>query len=429
MRRLLKVLVLCIIIALISSTFSACAISGLGDGAKVKIRFAYNWTGEDSKASVFEPMLKKFQQDNPNIELVLEATPAMDHETKIKTDAAANNLPDSFNYWFFGYVRPLIDAGKLADLTDLATKDADLKDRFYDASYGGITVDDKIYGIPAESFFDALFVNTDIMKKYGLSIPKTFDDLKNASKVLKENGIIPIAEAGKGADPSMLFLNAFIGQAGGPTAVDDVMNKGDVSCIEKGAKYYQELVKLGAFPEGVNGLSNDEKMALFNEEKAAMMFDGSWMFGAIKPELNSKVDFAPLPLTPDAKVDASAISSGVVMYYVVSSQTAKNRGKMDAVEKLIKYLTTPEANLEMLEKASIPPCAKVTINESKLSPVMAKAMKLRVNSKQASPIPQDYFPPEVSQKLIAETQAQAEGIKTPKEYADFIKQALKEAKE
>jgi raffinose/stachyose/melibiose transport system substrate-binding protein len=392
---------------------------------KVKIRFAYNWTGTDSKAPIFEASLKKFQDENPDIELTLEATPGMDHQTKIKTDSAAGNIPEAFNYWGTGYLEPLVKAGLIADLSDLLKNDADLKDRFLEGGFTDFTFDGKVYGVPAESYFAALYLNSDLFKKFNLEYPKTFDDLKNVVKTFKANGIIPIAEGGKGGDPSALLASAFIYEMGGATVVDDIMNKGDYTSVSKSYASLQELVKLGAFQEGINAASQDEKMALFNDEKAAMIYDGSWMLGAVKPELASKVDFTPFPTLPGGKADPSGLVAGVAMCYSISADAFKDEAKKDAVLKLVKYISSPEANKEMLEKASIPPSVKITVDESKLSPIMAKAAKLRLAATEAVPAPTSYFPAALNEKLVTHLQAQFEALETPQAYVDVLAEGLK----
>lgn len=391
---------------------------------KVKIRFAHNWTGTDAKQPVFEPFLQKFQGENPDITLELEATPGMDHQTKIKTDAAANNLPDAFTYWTAAQFKPLVDAGIIADLTDLQANDADLKDRFLSGTLDALTFDNKVYGLPAESYFDAMFINKEIFDKYNLSIPKTFDDLLADTKVLKANGIIPLAEAGKGADPSAMLFAEFMGKAYGPTMSDDIKKK-DFAPAIVACKHLQELVKLGSFPNGVNAMNQDEKMALYNQGKAAMLYDGSWMFGAIAPDVAAKSEVIAFPAFSDGKADPASTVGGTAMGYVANAASFKDAGKKEAIIKLFKALTGPELNSALLEKCSIPPSTKFDVDPSKLSPLMTKAIDMRTNIKEIMSFFGDEIPTDSFERYVTETQAQFEALKTPEDYAKFMSEVLK----
>ena len=436
----LKVLSFCLIFALMGSLLSACgakqepadvkdtqssdAVQTQPD-EKVAIRFAHCYGQQDPKFPLYEEFIKDFQVKNPNISVTVESSPGMDHATKIKTDLAGNNTPDLFNYWSLGWLTPVINSNQVADLTDTINSDPELKDRFLEGAYECGLFDGKMYGIPAEAFFCELFVNSELFKKYNLTYPKTYDELKNVITVFKSNNIIPFAEAGKGGDPAENTLSGFLYKVGGKSLNDDVIKNGDFSSVIKGCTYFQELVKLGAFPEGVNGMNGDEKMALFNDEKAAMMYDGSWMIGAVKPEIASKIDFIPLPNMPESKADPSGLTGGIGLSYLISTNAAKDELKKAAVIKLIKYLTSDEAIKILLEKTANPPIVKLDLSTVNITPLMAKALKVRFDAKEMAFQLHDAVPANVLDKFLLETQAQIEALRTPESFADAIKEELK----
>ena len=51
----------------------------------------------------------------------------------------------------------------------------------------GAKIDGKQYGIPFNKSTEMLFYNADLLKEYGVEVPKTLEELKEASKTIYEN--------------------------------------------------------------------------------------------------------------------------------------------------------------------------------------------------------------------------------------------------
>lgn len=106
--------------------------SAPAEGKKITLRFAYNWTGADPKASYFESKLKEYQAKHPEIEFKFEATPGEEHRTKIKVDTTAGNLPDIFTYWLGPVnLKPLVDANEILDMDEYLKKSKSIKKEQY----------------------------------------------------------------------------------------------------------------------------------------------------------------------------------------------------------------------------------------------------------------------------------------------------------
>lgn len=108
----------------------------------------------------------------------------------------------------FGDVPALLAEGLLADVTD-HVKPAESK--FAPAALPGAQVQGKYYGIPTGSGPTFMMINRAVYDKYGVPVPKTWDDVIAAGKALKPHGVQVMNLAGE--DPSML-VNLLI-QAGG----------------------------------------------------------------------------------------------------------------------------------------------------------------------------------------------------------------------
>jgi multiple sugar transport system substrate-binding protein len=108
----------------------------------------------------------------------------------------------------FGDVPALLAEGLLGEVTDYV-KPAESK--FAAAALPGAQVQGKYYGIPTGSGPTFMMINRAVYDKYGVPVPKTWDDVIAAGKALKPHGAQVMNLAGE--DPSTL-VNLVI-QAGG----------------------------------------------------------------------------------------------------------------------------------------------------------------------------------------------------------------------
>ena len=135
---------------------------------------------------------KKFLEDYPNITIDIEETPGNDHQTKIKLDASSDRLPDIFNYWrmdpVFG-LDQIVDAGKIADLTEWTKTDPFFKELDDEAAWRTASRKGKVYGLPLTMFFVQFLANKDVLERGGVpQAPNTWDELVAAMKTLKAKG-------------------------------------------------------------------------------------------------------------------------------------------------------------------------------------------------------------------------------------------------
>ena len=82
-------------------------------------------------------------------------------------------------------VQELVTVGELASSSDCgAKKFSSMKE-----------ADGSLLLAPVRLYWEALYVNTDVLSRYGLGVPSTFEDLLAACAVLAQNGVQPIANA------------------------------------------------------------------------------------------------------------------------------------------------------------------------------------------------------------------------------------------
>lgn len=364
-----KWLILATTVAL-SFTFVSCTIvdeyvstEKFGEQKKVTLRFISSWGGVDSKAETLNEMLTRFTDENKDIEVINESLFGEDFLPKIKTDFASGNNPDVFGIWPGSDIRSLIQAGKVADLTELMEEDTEWKSSFKSSMLKYTTYDGRIYGLPFEIIFEALFINRDLFEKYDVPVPTTFEELKDAVKIFRANGVVPIAYNSL-SEGTYLYQNMVALLAGKEIAEDPQHPEFGVY-YKKAMEYMRELYQIGAFPDEAFTMTNHERNTMFLEKKAAMIVQGSWFIGNI-PSYDDTVDIIYFPAFSDGKSPENTMIYGLGNgCFYISSTTYNDSSKREAAICLMKFLTSKEVAAEFAKQTGMMSC--VDIREYKVN--------------------------------------------------------------
>ena len=65
----------------------------------------------------------------------------------------------------------------------------ELKSQYFDGAFNAYMLDGKTYAIPAEQSFYMMFVRTDIFQKLGITVPRTWDELRDVAPVIQRNNL------------------------------------------------------------------------------------------------------------------------------------------------------------------------------------------------------------------------------------------------
>lgn len=348
---------------------------------KVSLVLATNWGEGDSKFKYFNDKLKEFEKQNTDtIDVTLETYSTEDYKTKIKTQTASGDLPDVFTYWGGALMNDMVNAGLLLNVDDYFKASSSVKRKDFEASSFSYytAADGKTYGVPIESTRGIFLVNTELFKKYHLQIPKTYNELKNISKVLNKNGIIPIAMASNGGTPSEFFYSEIYNQYNG--AANEIKNlttskKFNTANAVKTAKDIQDMIKNNMFPKDTvaNG-GWGPCLQLYTDQKAAMTYTYPWMFESIPENIQKISDVVPIPMMPDANINPSTIMSGFTVYgFEINKASFNDAAKHNAMIKLCDFMASNDLS-ENLARSGMIPAKKINVNMSAQKLIYQKMM-------------------------------------------------------
>ncbi|GAX91737.1 ABC transporter substrate-binding protein [Effusibacillus lacus] len=292
-----------------------------------------SWRVEDTKQ--YEKIIEEFKKANPGIDIEFKAQKATEYDTILDTALKGGQAADIIQLRPYSGATKIADAGYLEPLDSLKGI-SNIDASYYEAAKGS---DGKIYGIPLSTNTTQIYYNKKLFEKAGVSVPKTWDELVQVAKTLKEKKITPFALGAK--DGWILSLtHATIGPDvyGGKDFVQKVL-KGETNF--KDAKFVDSIKRFNDltpyFPENFTGLSATDGQALFFTEQAAMYIGGSFDLQPIRDK-NKNLDFDFFPCPP-----ASSGGKGTITTWVDGSFGVNKNSKHKAeAMKFMEFMTTKE---------------------------------------------------------------------------------------
>ncbi len=388
---------------------------------KITLNLWDAWPGDPQK-SIMDDIVKEWNDNNPDVQVVRSTTANDPYKTKIKTAVAADEAPDVYFSWPQGFSKPFVDAGKVLPIDEYLTDD--IKAQILPGAL--VQFDGKTYSVCCTQQVGTFFVNTKILSDNGLSAPKTFDELISVSKALKEKGIIPLCVGEKDLWPGMWYYNQIALREAGPTAVVDALNKKGSFNTEpfiKAAEKLQQLVDIGAFDPNALGTSRDESEAAFFSGKMAMYYGLNASGGRIKgSEVDGQIEVYPFPSISDGAGKTSYVGGGAVCFLV-----SKNTKYEEQAAKLAIYLSQAVSDQFFLTGNALPMWDYSKFDQSKLNPVQLEIMEKIAKPADGNVSAWDIFlqgeDAQTHKDLVAEIFG---GKTTPEEFAQKMQSALNE---
>jgi ABC-type glycerol-3-phosphate transport system substrate-binding protein len=323
-------------------SMAACS-SGSSSGAPKSLVV---YSADPANAKTYQKIMNKFGDENnvkiqiisyPSANFIQQFSSAVNGKSQI--DVLLANGQD---------VRYLQSKELLGDLgSSVSTKD------LIPAGYEPFTINNKLYAVGIGGVNVTAFIyNQAIFDKYGLTVPKTTDDLIADAKKLDGTGIAPVSVPGGNVYLWPIWMMQMLQQTTKNTPTQttfDTLQKG--SPTFDSAKYVQaldEMQKLGAgniFANGWQGLQEDAAVSLFSQSKAAMFFGGSWDISTIAgqaPNMNIKAFDFPnfVPGVTSTGFGGAGVAAGV--YGKINSNDKT------LATKLVSYMSSAAVNKQLI---------------------------------------------------------------------------------
>ncbi len=244
--------------------------------AQTTVTFAL-W--DETQKPVFDEIIAKFQEENPEITVEVQLTPWSQYWTKLDAAMGAETAADVF--WMNTYLPKYAAAQVLEPLDAYIQADGLDMDAYVAVVRDAYVIDGATYALPKGMDTVQVFFNKAIFDKHQVAYPQegwTWEDMVALATELKDK----IAQADSGEYPIVMELDPqpsyfnFIPQAGGFIISEDQSQAGfDQPGTAEAYKKVLKLMEDGVMPD-YKVLSDTKGTDLFLSQKAAILFMGSW---------------------------------------------------------------------------------------------------------------------------------------------------------
>lgn len=420
---------LSILVVLLMVTVLGCSAktesTNTKDGSKeVTIDFAIHVANPKDQEPAFYQMVEKFKENNPDIKINLIGTDQKEHIKNMKLKAQSDTLPDIF--WILpASAKELEEAGMLLDLSPLLKDKKVDPDKFHASMIDTYNLDGKQYGLPYQALVTGFWYNKALFDKFNLELPETYEDLKAATKVFKENNVTTIAKGAKDPYSVWAFLTMF-SRYGYFDEINPILAGDESFNNDNFLKLYEkidELAKLGAFPANVSTLSYFQAVEMFLNGEAALLDAGVWETQKIQESALAKdagLWWGPTFFDGAGNQKLSSVVPAAPL--VVNKKVKEDKSKYAAIEKFMEFYYSEEGAQIMLDN-QVPPIIKYAgeIDEA-ANPVFAKVVEAMNDPEwESQPNQPDLIVSEaVGNAIYDSIYGVINGIYTPKEALDVV---------
>ena len=277
-------------------------------------------------------------------------------KTRVITDFETGSEPDVLFFFNGADANSFIEADKVVSIDEIRAEYPDYASNMNDDLIADSLLDGKKYAVPVNGFWEAMFVNKEVLDAAGVEVPGadyTMDMFKEDCQKIKDAGYTPIAAA-LGNIPHYWWEYAIFNHDTPENHVQVPAGIEDAASWVDGMLDIKELYELGYFPDNTLSATDDETFAMFVDSKAAFLIDGSWKVGGIvsacqsDPEDASTLDADKLanftvtyvPGNGDRK--ATDLIGGLSMGYYITRKAWEDPDKRAAAVDFVSYMTSDE---------------------------------------------------------------------------------------
>jgi raffinose/stachyose/melibiose transport system substrate-binding protein len=268
---------------------------GGGDSGGTELKLWHYEAPDSAMGQAWNEAIKEFQAAHPGVKVKFEEKGFEQIQKTAPMVLNSKNAPDVMEYNKGNATAGLLSKqGLLTDLTPEVTKrgwdklispNVQVTAKYDDkGTMGG----DKWFGVPNYAEYLQVYYNKDLFKKYGVEIPKTYDELVAAMDKFVAKDVTPLTNAG-----AEYMAHQFVYQL--------ALDKADQNWVDAfqrytgkvdfhdpawtyGATTFADWVKKGYIAKNSVSLKAEDAGVAFMSGKFPMMFSGSWWFGRVASE-------------------------------------------------------------------------------------------------------------------------------------------------
>lgn len=305
----------------------------------INAKFYFDFPGLSNYITDANPTLKK--TDNVTLEGV-PFTDTTSYQTAVRVGFTTKEAPDLFKWWNGFKLKEIADSGNLADMTEQWK--GMVADGVLPSLADPLTVNGKVYGIPAAAHYWTVFYNKKVFADNGLQVPTTWDELMKVSDTLKAKGVTPFGTSLKDSWQGFIWFEDLMVHSNPDFYNKLVIGKAkytDPEAVDV-MKLWKSMYDKGYFSKPM--AMDTEIPPAFAKGQIGMYLVGTWYESfLVGAGLKAETDFGSFVL-PAIKPEAGKVVISEITPILVS-QNAKNRD--DAIKAAVA-MTKKDASEKML---------------------------------------------------------------------------------
>jgi multiple sugar transport system substrate-binding protein len=295
-------------------------------------------------------MTTAFEQANPGIKVNLEfvAYEAL-HDKIVAAQGAGGS---GYDVVLYDVIWPA-EFAKHGFLTDVTSRiPADETAKVFDGAWSTVSYDDKRWGMPWILDTKYLFYNKEMLKKAGIAAPpKTWDELAQQAKILKDKGIVQFPIVWSWAQAEALICDyATLVDAYKGSFFQDGKPVFDQDGALKAIQYMDQSLREGLTNPNSREYLEEDVRRVFSAGNAAFALNWTYMYNLANDPKESKVagqvDLVPAPGVAGL-TNASAVNGSMALGIPSNSQ------HVDEAWKYVNYITSQDVQ-NKYAKLSLP---------------------------------------------------------------------------
>jgi len=384
---------------------------------------------------------RTFERNNPGVRIERENLFDEPYHDKMRTYAAAGDLPDVMYVWPSGRSDYLHDQRLLKDLTPFINRDN------IRGNYLPLTMDPSqqqagyMAMIPQGiTTTHAFFINTEVLDAVGLQPARTYAELVAQVPVLRAAGYetVIIPAQSDWVMQSCLF-SMVAGRFGGADWHQRILS-GQARFTDpefvNALDFIRRLYADGVISRSAVGIDYGEGPGLFANNRSAYYIDGDWRVGAfitdadtkqalISPAKQEKIRIGVFPEIPGARINSSS-SVIVGVGYAMSAAIPAGSERERLAWELIKWMTGKEVSQLRTERGGTPTPSRTDLDFAamKLEPMQKAVGALGNQFSTATVVIDGVFASEVYQPINTGLIEIAMGTRTPQQVAQTVQTAF-----
>ena len=388
--------------ALACSAFTGSMVA-CAEGTELNVTTTF--AGEDGNSQNFKDAVAAWEESTGNTVNDASATSDEAFKARVEMDFQTGADPDVLFFFNGADANSFIEAGKVVPIDTIREVYPDYASNMNDDLITASVVDGVKYAVPVNGFWEAMFVNTEVLEAAGVEVPGadyTWDAFLEDCQKIKDAGYAPIAAA-LGNIPHYwwefaIFNNGnVIDHLNIPASVDEA------GAWVAGMEDIKALYEAGYFPENTLSATDDETFAAFMDGKAAFLIDGSWKVGGIVGACQSdpddastldteKLDKFTVTYVPGkGERKATDLIGGLSMGYYISTAAWEDEEKRDAAVSFVEYMTSDEMVPKFAQHTASALKAAPEVDESAFNPLQVKSMEMMSGVTSLTGAVQDLF--------------------------------------